>query len=244
MTGFWLSYRVSREFASGEPLLAGWRLIALSGAFDLLGALEVQILSADSILNPLTLGAWWSPGLATDIHEWGLFVGGPCRLFVLAAGLLFVLEVYRRSGFLARLMIRDWVVVGAMTIYVLVEAWAVAVSIRHGKRPGLGEMLHYPTDPLLLLLLCEALVLYRSVARMGASLVGWCWKAFSNGIILTAIGDLLILSEAYGHIQWPWSAVNWFVWFPAAAAFAAAPTYQLEAIASARNRRTDKSLAG
>jgi hypothetical protein len=121
-----------------------------------------------------------------------------------------------------------------MIIYVLVEAWAVYEAIKRGKHPGLGEILHYPTDLLLLLLLWEALMLYRSVGQMGASWVGWCWKAFSTAIMLTAMGDLMSLAAAYSMISWPWSAVNWFVWFPAAAAFAAAPTYQLDAIALAR----------
>jgi hypothetical protein len=240
IAGFWFSYRVSQQFSPGEPLLTGWRLIALSGAFDTLGAIVVQILAVDSVLNPLTVGAWWSPGLATDIGEWGRFMGGPCRMLVLAAGLLFVLEVYRRSGFLARLLARDWIIVGAMTTYVLAEAWAVYVAIKSGKQPGLGEILHYPTDPLLLLLLGQALLLYRSVGEMGAGWVGRCWKAFSIGVILISIGDLLSLAEAYGHIQWPWSAIDWFVWYPAAAVFAAAPTFQLEAMMVARGRQNSK----
>jgi hypothetical protein len=66
--------------------------------------------------------------------------------------------------------------------------------------------------------------------------VGWCWKAFSIGVFLIVLGDFSIL--AYRYIPWPWSALGWLIWYPGAVAFAAAPTYQLEAIAKARGRRT------
>lgn len=230
------SYRVTHAFSPGEPLLPGWRLIALSAALDLVATLLVQVLGTESILNPLTGRAWW-PRLASDVRAWGLFLGGPCRFAFLSAGLLFALEVYRRSGLLGRLMIRDRIVLALMTVYVLTEAWAVVVAIQHGKRPELWEVLHYPTDPLLLVLLGQAMLLHRSAAEMGAGWVGSCWNAFGGAIVLTVAGDLLDLAANYSYIPWPWSAIGWFIWIPAAAVFAAAPTYQLQAIELAQNSR-------
>ena len=48
----------------------------------------------------------------------------------------------------------------------------------------------------------------------------------SIGVFLTAIGDAGIWAAAYGYLPYPWSAAVWFVWLPAAAAFALAPAYR------------------
>jgi hypothetical protein len=235
---FWLSYLVSREFSSGEPLRAGWLLIALSAAFDLLGVIADQVLAADSVLNSPTLASRWSPESANAIRGWGLFLEGPCRFAFLAAGMMFVLLVYRRSGLMGKLRLPDWGMAGALALYVLWEMGTVAASIERGRGPGLTDTLRYSTDPILLLLLAETMLLYRSVKEMGAGRVGWCWQLFSLAIFLTALGDFLLLRPNYGYLPWPWSAIDWFIWFPAAAAFAVAPTYQLEAIDLARTSQT------
>jgi hypothetical protein len=56
----------------------------------------------------------------------------------------------------------------------------------------------------------------------------------SRKVFLIVLGDFSIL--AYRYIPWPWSALGWLIWHPGAVAFAAAPTYQLEAIAKADGR--------
>ena len=79
----------------------------------------------------------------------------------------------------------------------------------------------------------EALLLRRSVQRMGSSRIAKCWSAFSIGVFLIALGDVGGWAEVYGYLPYPWSSLTWFLWLPAAACFALAPAYQLEAIRSA-----------
>jgi len=187
-------------------------------------------------VNPLWRAPWWSPKLANAARDWGLFLGGPCRFGLMAAGFLFALKVYQRAGFLGRLRALDWTMLIGAALYTGVEIAYVALAILNGKRPGLAEIAHFPTDPLLVLLLVEGLFLYRSVQEMGPGLIGACWKTFSIGVFLIVLGDLSIMFLPY--VAWPWSALGSFIWFPAAAAFAVAPTFQLEAIAKARASRS------
>jgi hypothetical protein len=96
---------------------------------------------------------------------------------------------------------------------------------RQGKKPfPLAEILNFPVNPLLWVLLAEALLLFRSVRKMGAGWVSKCYGAFSAGIFLILVGNVAIWATHWGYLPWPWSALGWYVWIPAAAAFALAPT--------------------
>jgi hypothetical protein len=235
----WFSFRVSHEFSRREPLRAAWRLISLSAFLDFFGQLASQFLPLPFAANPLVLLGWWSPGAGEGMREWGLFLSGPCRFALLAVALYYVLDVYKRAGFLGRFRGLNWPIIGAMAVYVIVEAFATAAAIWSGKQPGLAEVAHYPTDPLLLVLLIEAMLLYRSAEEMGRGLVGNCWKSMGVGVFLVSMGDMLTLATNYGYLPWPWLSIGWYVWTPAAAAFALAPTYQLDAIFRARSRRIE-----
>src|SRR5207237_7601 len=84
----------------------------------------------------------------------------------------------------------------------------------------------------------EALLLFRSVRRMGGGWIGKCYAAFSAGVFLILLGDAAIWATAWGYLPWPWSALTWFVWIPAAGAFALGPAYPLEAMQQAISRQT------
>lgn len=233
----WLSYRVSHEFSRPEPLRAAWLLIAGSAFLDFSGQLVSQVLAVRFPANPLVLLDWWSPGVGEGLREWGLFLNGPCRFALLAVALYYAIDVYHRSGFLGKFRGLNWPVVAAMGFYVVVEALATAAAFWRGKGPGMAEIAHYPTDPLLFVLLIEAMLLYRSAEEMGGGWIGHCWKSIGVGIFLISMGDMIIMATNYGYLPWPWSTIGWYVWYPAAAAFAIAPTYQLDAIAHARLSR-------
>ena len=233
----WLSYQISREFSPREPMQAAWRLIAGSALFDLGGQFASQVLPVNFPGNPLVWFDWWSPGAGEGLREWGLFLGGPCRFALLAVALYYALEVYRRAGFLGRFRGLNRPVLAGMAAYVVVEAWATGAAIWRGKTPGLAEVAHYPTDPLLCVLLAEAMLLYRSAQEMGRGWVGRCWTSIGVGVFLVSMGDMLLMATNYGYLPWPSASIGWYVWFPAAAAFAIAPTYQLDAIAHARASR-------
>jgi hypothetical protein len=213
-----------------------WSLISFSAGFDFVGTLCVQVLAVQSALNPLSRMAWWSRAEADSIRQFGLFLGGTCRFATLAAGLAWALKAYRRSGLLARLTAIDWGFLAVMGIYMSLEIYDVAMALRTGWRPAPVMIMGWPTDPLLWLLLAEALLLYRSVRQMGGGWISRCWKSFSVGIFLIVLGDISIWAVSRDYLPWPWSALEWYIWLPAAGAFALAPVYQLEAIQSARSR--------
>jgi hypothetical protein len=223
---FFLSLRVCREFSPGEPMRAVWRLIACSAACDVAGAVCVQILGTDSHLNPLPA----APAAMLSSRHVGLVVGGPFRFTLLAAGLYFALRIYRRAGFLARLRRLDWLVLAPIAAYIGVEFGGLIAALGKGKHPGLAEALNWPVAPLLWVLLVEAILLARSVQGMGGGWIGRCWKAFSLGVLLISLGNIGLWATNYGFLPWPWAALTWYVWAPAAAVFAAAPAYQLDVI--------------
>ena len=228
--------RVRSQFSRGESLYLAWQLISLSAACDVLSVLTVQVFSATSPWNPLAHFAAWSENWARSIRQVGLFAGGPLRFTLLAAGLLFALRMYRQSGFLGRFTPVDWLLLAVAACYLLSEAADVGIALQHGKKPGWGEIAGWPVDPLLCLLLAEAILLYRSARRMGSGWVGRCWIAFSVGIVLVILGDVSIWANAYGYLPYPWSNIEWYLWLPAGAAFAMAPVYQMEVIQRAASR--------
>ncbi len=233
----WLSLAVRGAFLPDEPLHAAWSLIAFAAVCEFLGSVWVQWLSSRSPLNPLLHTVWWAPNTPSEIRQIGLFVGGTLRYALLSAGLLAVLRIYRKAGFLGRLGVIDWIPMGLVLAYVLNEAVELAAAIRRGKSPGLFEMLGWPVDPLLCLLLYQTRLLARSIERMGKGSIGRCWRSFSIAILLVWLGDTGIWATAFGHLPWEWTSLSWYVWLPAAGAFAAAPAYQLEAIAEAMRER-------
>jgi len=242
MAGFaalqsWLGFTVRRAFLPDEPLCWAWTLIAFSAACDFLGAVCVQWMSSGSALNPLTHSSWWSNELAIEIRQFGLIVGGTLRYALLAVGLWYVLRIYRKAGFLGRLAAIDWLMFIIVLGYVFNEARDVVVAIGRGKSPGVPEILGWPVDPLLCLLLVESRLLARSIQRMGTGSIGRCWRAFTIGILLIWLGDLGLWVAQSGHFPWHWGSLGWYAWLPAAGAFAAAPAFQLEAVQQAMEQR-------
>lgn len=236
-TEFGLSILATQHFAPDDLLRPGWVLIACSGGCQTVGFLCSQIFGAHSRLNPFTNSAEPLIPLARDI---GLLIGGTFRFALLAAGLHFALKAYQRSGWLGRLRWIDWAVLVGFIAYLVRNVVDVVAAMHRGKVPDVWEVLGWPVDPLLCLLLVQALLLLRSTAQMNGGIVARCWRAFSVGIFLTAIGDVGMWAFNYGYLPWPWNSLTWYVWLPAAAAFACAPAFQLEVI---RDAESGMSLA-
>jgi len=226
----WFAIRVKLEFSSRQPLHVAWRLITLSAGCHLVGALCVQILSVKSLLNPLSLASWWTPSIGQMINDFGFIVGGTCRLLFLALGLYWALVAYRQTGFLGRLAKIDWLLLFMVLAYVGREADDVISALRRGARPTPATIMGWPVDPMIIVLLAQAMLLHRSVQRMGLGWIALCWRAFTAGVLLIALGDFILWATNWGWIQWPWTAIGWYVWIPESAAFALAPVYQLEAM--------------
>jgi hypothetical protein len=96
-------------------------------------------------------------------------------------------------------------------------------------------MLLWLSDPFLSLLLIEAILVRRSVIRMGQGLVAKCWGMFVLAILITSAGDASIWAANHSLLSERVTALTWYIWFFAAAAFASAPAYQLAAIALTRH---------
>jgi hypothetical protein len=235
-TQLWFATRICRELVPGEPLEIAWRMIAISATCDLLGTICIQWLAADSPIDPLHY-FHHSAGLEATIRECGLLLGGVCRFTPLCAGLFIVLRFYRIAGFLSRLTGFDLVLLLAFAGYLLGEGTELLMALSDGKRLGMREGLNLPVDPLLWLLLGEALLLYRSIQKTGMGLIPRCWAAFAAGIFLILLADVSLWAARIGYLPWPWSALEWYLWVPAEAAFALAPAYQFIAMEQASSRQ-------
>jgi hypothetical protein len=230
----WLSIWAARQFSPGEEMRSAWTLITMSAVCAGAAAVLGQWLSVPSVVNPVarllaTPEKWFA-----DFRTVAQLLGGPARFALLACGLYLALRAYRRAGFLGRLRWTDVVVLAIFAAYL---ARNVADVLAAHREFSWVEVARWPTDPLLLVLLAEGMMLRRSVQQMGQGWVGRCWTAFSLGVFLTAAGDVGGWAEAYGYLPYPWSAVVWFLWLPAAVCFAVAPAYQLEAIRFAVEER-------
>jgi hypothetical protein len=219
----WFCLQVCGEFSPGEPMLHAWQLISASALADLAGTLGVQVFGSSRL-------AFWSKPVTASIAATGFVLQGPLRFALLAAGLLTVLGLYRESGFLGRLRLTDWALVGGFAAYCVREVVDLIPYFQKGKPFVWSEAALWPVDPILCVLLAEALLLHRSVQRTGIGLIGRCWRTFSSGILLVLLGDAFLWATNYGYLLWPWTSLGWYVWIPAAASFALAPAYQLEAI--------------
>jgi hypothetical protein len=231
-----MSAQVVREFTPGQPLHNAWRLIAISAGCEMAGAVEVHLLG-NKTLSLLHHPALISNSTLQVLQQSGFVLGGTCRFGLLSAGLFWTLHAYRRAGFLARLTPGDWAILAAMGAFVVRESWDLVVALQHGKHPGLAEMMGWPLDPMLCLLMGQAILLFRSARHMGQGWISRCWQAFSVGLALVVLGNFAGWATNYGYLPWPWSSLNWLVWLPAAGAFALAPVYQLEAISRTQGTR-------
>jgi hypothetical protein len=212
-----------------------WQWIALSSACNVTSAVLLQVVGAEWLSNIFDQTIGRQPGAVAAVQQAGLLLGGTVRFAFLSIALWGTLQTYRRSGFLARYKPVDWFVIAAMGVYVAAECTEVASAVANGKRPGMIEILSWPTDPLLWVALAEALLLYRSAKQMGSGMIGRTWKAMSVGVFLVSLGDFALFAARNGYLPWPWSVFEWYVWVPAAACFAMAPAYQATAIARGRS---------
>jgi hypothetical protein len=232
--GLWLSLQVTGHFGRGDLLRKGWTLIALSNILLVNTVVVAQFWRADSPLYPFVLTPAGGEPLLAAARRNGVTVGGPLRFALIAAGLYFVLKAYRRSGLLGRLARLDWVVLAVFGVYVVRNIISIGAVVKseHGS-PALLQVIGWPVEPLLWLLLAQAILLLRSAQNMEAGSIGRCWKVLALGIFLTAVADIGLWATNYGYLRGFWTVLIYYAWLPAAAAFARAPALQLEAIRAA-----------
>ena len=149
----------------------------------------------------------------------GHILGGPIRLALLAISLWMVLRVLRQFGFWTRPSALDWAVAGLMCLFTLCR-------LADG---GMADPAAVTALPILCVLVWEAMLLRRSVLRMGSGPIAKCWAAFGCGILLTAAGEMALwVVPRFSHAL-PAAMIASLTQFPTAAIFALGPTYQLMA---------------
>jgi hypothetical protein len=219
-------------FDSDEPMRLAWGMIACAALARFAGVLLRAI--SDGYLP---WGYWHRislpyGGLFTSLSQVGMVVGGPLSMAFLAVGLGRVLGIQRKFRLLGALTRVD------QALLFLVVAFSIsqlAINLPLlGRHPSLGTMLLWLSDPLLSLLLIEAILVRRSVNRMGQGLVAKCWGMFVMAIVITSAGDAAIWASNHNLLSESMTALSWYIWFVAAAAFASAPAYQLAAISLTR----------
>lgn len=220
-----------RQFSPGEPLRRAWLFVVLASCCHLTGAVLTHLLGAESYVNPLLFFAdHWTPTTASSLLRVGRVIGGPLQMAFLAAGLYVVVRAYKGLRLLPSLRPVDYALLGVVLVY---TSYSSVDSVLGLARTEGGvsaySLINLLNDPLLSLLLLEAIVIRRSVIGMGWGLIAKCWGAFTAAIFLTSVGDIGLWATAHEYLPWPYSSVTWFVWFLSLTAYALGPAYQMEA---------------
>lgn len=155
----------------------------------------------------------------------------PLYMLFLVLGLFYVLKACRQSGILGRFRAIDVILFGAIAAYTA-GFFATDVFSPHRGAPQTAAqtVLNWTSDPLLCILLFQAILIRRSVANMGWGLIARCWLCFTVAIFATSVGDIGLWAWSRGYLSEPLQIASWYVWFLASAAFALGPCYQLQAM--------------
>jgi hypothetical protein len=227
-----LAFICRSGFDADEPMRLAWEMIALAALARLAGVLIREV--AD--------GQWpWGPGHSLGPHlssvfaslsQMSLVVGGPLSMAFLALGLARVLSIQRKFHLVGSLTRGDQALLFLILAF---SASQLAINLPLLRsHPSPGTILLWLSDPLLALLLIEAVLVRRSVIRIGQGLLARCWGMFVIAIVTTSVGDAAIWANSHNLLSESLTALSWYIWFIAAAAFASAPAYQLAAMSLAR----------
>ena len=162
------------------------------------------------------------------LSQIGAVVGGPLSMIFLLAGLSRVLKIQRQFGVLSRLTRMDQLLIGLIAVFTLCQVANIAHRI--AEPPSVTTVFLWLSDPLLALLLVEAVLIRRSAIRVGLGLVSQCWGMYVLAIVTTSAGDASLWATSERLLSAPLTALSWYIWFFAAAAFVSAPAYQLAAM--------------
>jgi hypothetical protein len=152
-------------------------------------------------------------------------------MIFLAVSLSRVLQIQRKFGVLRGLTRTDMLLLGSILAFTIRELASIVRYLGPSSTaPPLTKALLWLSDPLLSLLLIQAVLIRRSAIRVGLGLISQCWGMYVIAIVTTVVGDASIWAIGEGLLSEPLIALTWYIWFFAAAAFASAPAYQLAAM--------------
>ena len=220
-------------FDADEPMRLAWSMIALAGLARLTGTV---IREGASGHLPWGLHQWlvqYHGGLFANLAQLGTVIGSPLSMALLAIGLGRVLSIQRRFRLPGSLTRGDKALLALILAFSLSQI-AIILPLVRGQN-SLGRILLWMSDPLLALLLVQAVLVRRSVIRIGQGLLAKCWGMFVVAIVTTSLGDAAIWANNYSLLPASLTALTWYIWFIPAAAFASAPAYQLAAMSTTRS---------
>jgi hypothetical protein len=219
-------------FDSDEPMRLAWTMIGCASMARFAGTL---LREASSRQLPWGLGHWLIPhagGLFSNSGQLGLLIGGPVSMAFLAIGLARVLGIQRKFHLVGSLTRGDQALLFLILAFSISQ---IAINLPLlARHPSLGTILLWLSDPLLSLLLIEAVLVRRSVVRIGQGLLAHCWGMYVIAVVTTSLGDATIWATSHNLLPEPLTVLSWYIWFIAAAAFASAPAYQLAAMSLTR----------
>jgi len=232
-TEFSLALICRSWFDADEPMRLAWSMIALAGLARLTGT---------GIREGAAGHLPWSPhqwlvqnhgALFANLGQLGTVIGSPLSMALLAIGLGRVLSIQRRFRLPGSLTRGDKALL-ALILAFSISQLTIILPLLRGQN-SLGRILLWMSDPLLALLLVQAVLVRRSVIRMGQGLLAKCWGMFVVAILTTSLGDAAIWADSHSFLPESLVALSWYIWFIPAAAFASAPAYQLAAMSTTRS---------
>ena len=225
----WLCLVVLRSFPSGAPLRSAWMLITLAAAARTASGVLAQFLGTDWLLNPLVWTGHAKSGLIEQIWLVALIAGGPVRLALLAAAMRAVLRTCGNSasGFGPAPRIGRCPASSACSLSAgsVRPAWRLSQAGRSALRIGSRS----PGCLFCACLFLQAMLLRRSVARMGNGLITRGWMALVCAILLTGAAEVALWVMPYFSLTLPLAMFGTLIRLPIAAAFALVPAYQVAA---------------
>lgn len=186
----WLCLAVLRSFPSGAPLRPAWLLMAAAAAAETISGMAAQILGSDWLLNPLTWTAHPHSGVIEQIRLSALIAGGPLRLALLAAAMGPLLRTFRKLGFRARPGAIDWTLPGLFCLFTIGRVIEAAFARSHAI--GFEDGVSLAGLPVLCWLFFEAMLLRKSIGRMGNGLIGKAWTVLVYAIVLNGAGEVAL----------------------------------------------------
>jgi hypothetical protein len=225
----WLCLVVLRSFPAGSPLRSTWMLLTLAAAVRAASGVVTEFLGTYWLLNPLVWSERSKSGLIEQIRHWALIAGGPIRLALLAAALLAVLRILRKYGFPVRPAFGDWAVSGIACMFTLSRLGEACAAALAGRQIGQADWISLAGLPILCVLSLEAMLLRRSVARMGNGLISRGWVALGYGILLTVAGEVVLWVLPHYSQTLPLAMVCASLPLTIGSVFALVPAYQLVA---------------
>jgi hypothetical protein len=231
---FWLCLAVLRSFPKGSPMRSTWLLMSAAAAAATLAGLAGQFFGSDWLLNPLTWTGRPSSTLMELIRLSAFIAGGPLRLAILAVAILPLLRTLRRFGFHGRPTSVEWTVPAIFCLFTICRFVETDAGLLTGQSLRFEDGVSLAGLPILCVLSFEAMILRKSIGRMGSGLIPKMWRALVYAILVSGAGEIVLW--AIPHFwQAPPSVLATLVRLPIAAAFALVPACALSAQRRAGN---------